>query len=205
MFSRLAVALSSLVLVTRFTSLNALPTRFSARDIDPTEDAILFDAAAFQDPVNPENTIAALQSFVFVRQIDFVLDNIAPAFEALGLEVVGDKVQQVVDRAKLFAAIGKEGQDFEVSVDGCSETISLAETAGSPDTGMVLQNVNLGACDASRTQFEGKAEAILSASGREFTANIFKSAPDGFGVISGAPITDRIMIYRLANGDTSGF
>jgi hypothetical protein len=163
----------------------AIPTHRPSRRINPFQDVLLFDAPAFQDPANPGQTLVALQSFVSLRQIDLgvLTSGVEKALSALGLDV-GDKISSVMDRIKLFGAIGLPGQDVEVNVSGCGTKAILSGTSGLPDLGMALQNVTLGECSSDAKQLDGVVE-VSSIDDREFTAKIFSSPPDGFGVISG--------------------
>ncbi|KAK7040705.1 hypothetical protein VNI00_009611 [Paramarasmius palmivorus] len=180
--SPLATALSLSLLV------KAAPyNRRLFEGINFLNDVLLFDAPAFQDPANPENTLVDMQSFVFLKQLDLdpltsVIEN---ALEGFGLDV-GGKIDSALERIKLFAAVGLSGKEVEVSVDGCSETATLPKTS----LGVVTSSVSVGQCDAA-TEF--KAEAVDN----DFTPDvtIFPSSPDGFGVISGEDIL--LLFFRF--------
>jgi len=177
-------------LVLASLSTHALPTtqlleRGLTDGINVFDDVIVFDAAAFQDPTNPANTVAGLQSFVSLRQIDLgpLMSGIASALQStLGLDI-GNKISTVQARIKLFGAVGLSGKEVKVDVDGCNTQAVLPSTSGLPDPGMVLSNVSIGQCGTAK-ELTANVETSAIGSG-QFNATIFTTPPDGFGVISG--------------------
>ncbi|KAF8647337.1 hypothetical protein AX16_006799 [Volvariella volvacea WC 439] len=188
---RFATTLVSFALAA-VTGTHALPTSLESRAflgsaLNVLNDAIVFDAAAFPDPANPGNTLVGLQSFVSVRQIDFgLLDTLIDALDI----PIGDSIQTVRDRLKIFAAVGVSGKAVELDVPGCSQTAVLPATGGFPDLGMGLQNVSLGACNTAR-QLTGQVR-LSSLDRRTITTTIFNSPDSGFGVISDVDDTIKI-------------
>jgi hypothetical protein len=154
------------------------------RRVNFLQDVLIFDAPAFQNPVNPDETLVSLQSFAFLPQIDLsgASSLIEKALNAVGVDV-GDSIDTALERVKLLAAVGLPGVDVDLNVEGCSSPAQLSGTAGLPDLGLALQNVSLGQCQAT-----GKLVGQLTTTGissRNFTDSVFFSPPDGFGVISG--------------------
>ena len=172
----------------------ALPA-FKARDLNIIEDVVLFDAPAYQNPSNPEETLASLQSFVFIRQLDLspLADIVTDGLEQLGLDI-GDQIESVLDKLKLFAAIGLGGKEVDITVDGCSTEAVLEETEGlGSDLGIVVNDaLSLGTCQDA-TELVATTEASDIFDTRVFTSRIFPSKPDGFGVISG----NQLLVYFI--------
>lgn len=169
-------------------SAHALPTPYRQRGIldsvNILDDVLVFDAAAFPDPANPGNTLVSLQSFVSLRQIDLgpLTSSISAGLEALGLDI-GDKISTVEERIRLFGAIGLSGKTVDANIGGCSTPVTLNETSGLPDLGMVLQTASLGKCGGGK-----ELVAQVKSSGfdsRTFNATVFNAPDSGFGVISG--------------------
>lgn len=174
----------TLVATVLVTSTMAIPTHRPSKRVNVFQDVIVFDAPAFQNPANPAETLASMQSFVFLRQLDLgvLASGVESALEALGFDV-GDAISGVMDRLRLFAAIGLPGQEVKVDVNGCSTQAALAETSGLPDLGLFFGNVALGQCGAGDVL--SASVDVSSFDTRTFTADIFPSPPDGFGIISG--------------------
>lgn len=176
---------STLPLLFFGTKALAIPT-LDAR-ISALQSAILFDGAAFQSPSDSSTTIAQLQAFVYLRQIDISsLVSAASSFfaDTFGLNV-SDGATNLANRLELFTAIGESGQSVDLTVNGCGDVV-LGTTDGLGSTlGMVERNVTLGSCDGSDT-FIATA-SVASYDGRTFNTTIFNHAPTGFGVISGMP------------------
>ena len=159
-----------------------LDPRFFGPSLDVFDSLTLFDSPAFQEPASGIWT-SSMSAFVSLRQID-----LAPAvrtvfdtlFRDLGVDV-GDRAATLTERIQLFSVFGRAGKDVDVTVSGCTPgTVTLTKTAGLPDLGHVSQNVTLGTCDTT-LPLAGTARV----GSREFTATIFPSPPDGFGIISG--------------------
>lgn len=167
--------------LTLLISTLAIPHPTDKRDIARTDDVILFDAPAFQSPTDPSVTIVSQQALVFVRQLDTApLQNVLKtALNAFGL---GDELATAVDRLKLFAAVGLPGKEMKVTVQGCSDALTLPKTSGYPDVGLVASNVSVGRCGTA-----ARLTTTLDASYQDssFTSTVFPSGPTGFGVISG--------------------
>ncbi|KAF9011978.1 hypothetical protein BDQ17DRAFT_1298352 [Cyathus striatus] len=158
------------------------------------DQAFIFDSPAFPDPANPGATIAQIQSFVALRQLDLDVVSVAISslLNSLGIDV-GNRLTTLQERAKLFAAVGLSNQEVKLSVDGCTKKVKLQDTSGLPDLGMVTQNVSLGTCEGAK---ESTAKAILTLlDNRVFTGTIFISPDSGFGVIS--DIDDTIKITNV--------
>lgn len=155
------------------------PLHWMNHDINVLDDVILFDAPAFQNPANSAETIVALQSFVFLREINLhpLRSAIASALSKIGV-TVDDKVATAAERLKLFAAIGVHGT-VKATVTGCSSTSVLSV----PSHGLALGKISLGHC-SSGSQFTAQVKTSAMDS-RTFHATIFDSTPGGFGVISG--------------------
>ncbi|THH19711.1 hypothetical protein EW146_g1478 [Bondarzewia mesenterica] len=150
----------------------------------------LFNAPGFLDAAG-KTTIAQLQAYVSLRQLDVspVLDAAASFIsDTLGKSVAGD-IDRISDRLQLFATIGLGRKEVPITVDGCSPgTATLDSIAGlGGDLGMVLRNATLGSCDGSRLN-----ATVKSNDDRTFTATVFTSQADGFGVISDIDDTVKI-------------
>jgi hypothetical protein len=169
------------------TSAFAVPT-FKARDLSPLEDVLFMDGLAYQNPNSPEETLASLQSFVFVREIGLgpLKGIVSDAFEAIGLDI-GDQIESVLNQLSLFAAIGLGGKELDITLEGCSPTsVSLEETEGlGSDLGIVVNDaLPLGNCgEVDELIATTRAKGFFEP--RTYTSRIFSSDPDGFGVISG--------------------
>lgn len=175
--------LLSVVLAQQALSAPTLQQRQIFDSVTPLNTVILFDSPAFQDPNNANNLIASFRSFVHLNQVNFsgVADILTGFIESLGIEV-GDAVNILQDRAKLFAAVGLPGKEVTVKIDGCSAEAELAETELLPNLGMLERNVSIGACRG------GTLNAVVDLSiidRRSFSGVVFPSPPDGFGIISG--------------------
>lgn len=190
---RSSTCLSLLFLSASSLPAHGLPAQKRAifPSIGPLDDVLLFDAPAF---VDGNNLVASVQAFVSLRQINLtpLLSAVQSAIEdAFDLDI-GNKVAQVEERLRLFAAIGQSGKDVNVKVGGCSAAASgsgasVGKTSKLPDLGMVLGNVPLGSCAQQNGAFVGAVEdkGTIITDARKFENTIFASGPDGFGVISG--------------------
>ncbi|KAF9260650.1 hypothetical protein L218DRAFT_1051074 [Marasmius fiardii PR-910] len=159
-------------------------------DINGLDEVLLFDSPAFQDPQNPENTLINVQSYVFLKQFDLgpLSSVIGDGLEKLGLDV-GDQIDRVLDRMKLFATVGLPGKEVKMTVEGCEKQVTLPET-GFKDLGVVTGSVSVGKCG-------NEAQFTATVDGDDFTPDvkIFPSTSDGFGVIS--DIDDTIKISNV--------
>lgn len=153
--------------------------------INVLQSAVLFDGAAFQSPSDSSTTVAQLQAFVYLRQID--ISSLVSAASSLFADTFGldvsDGATNLASRLELFTAIGESGQSVDLTVTGCGDVV-LGKTDGlGSNLGMVERNVTLGSCDGSDT-FAATA-SVASFDNRDFNTTIFNHAPTGFGVISG--------------------
>ncbi|KAG6896089.1 hypothetical protein C0992_010369 [Termitomyces sp. T32_za158] len=160
--------------------------------IGPLDNVLLFDAPAFPEPDN--QLLVAQQAFVYLHQLDFspIVSGVQAALNALGLDI-GDSLTNVEERLKLFAAVGIPDKKVEMSVQGCNQPAHLQGTSGLPDLGMVLQNVSIGSCSASK---ELSAKVKLSfLDPRQISATVFPSTNSGYGVIS--DIDDTVKVSHV--------
>ncbi|KAK2463319.1 hypothetical protein APHAL10511_004630 [Amanita phalloides] len=183
-----------LVLAT-FSAFVHSPQRASS-GITTADDLILLDAPAFSDPANPTYTLASFDAFVFTRQVHIepTVRAIQALLTVLGIHV-GDSLENLTNRAKLFAAKGLENKSIDIIVDGCEGQISLSKTAGLPDRGLFNQNVSIGVCNAQSqlNGFVANATVVLpSSDDREISSNVFFYPNSGFGVISDVDDTVKI-------------
>lgn len=153
--------------------------------INVLQSAVLFDGAAFQSPSDSSTTVAQLQAFVYLRQID--ISSLVSAASSLFADTFGldvsDGATNLASRLELFTAIGESGQSVDLTVTGCGDVV-LGKTDGlGSNLGMVESNVTLGSCDGSDTY--AATASVASFDNRDFNTTIFNHAPTGFGVISG--------------------
>jgi hypothetical protein len=177
------LAISAFLLQRSYPIPIPLIRRLFGSSVDILDNVVLFDAPAFQD--SSGDWTAAMPAFVSLREVS--LEPVAAAFtyvlSDLGI-VVGDRVDVLADRLELFAAIGLSGKEVDVTVNGCSGgQVSLSQTSGQPDVGQMLKMVALGTCETGQPLVGNVQLAALD--NRHFSATIFPSAPNGFGVISG--------------------
>lgn len=191
MYLRSTLVALSLFLATSL-ALPPPPHRRLFESITDLDDVLLFDAPAFQDPADPTKLIAGLQAFVSLRAFDTskLLSGVEDVLGSIGIDI-GDQVDTVAERLSLFAAIGLPGKEVEVNVAGCDTPAVMKGTSGIPDLGMATQNVSIGSCSNGRVL---KATALADGifDNREFTANVYVSPPDGFGVISDVDDTIKV-------------
>ncbi|KAF4579541.1 hypothetical protein EYR36_001359 [Pleurotus pulmonarius] len=197
---RSSTCLSLLLLSASSLPVQGLPAQQRAifPSIGPLDDVLLFDAPAF---VDGNNLVASVQAFVSLRQINLTpfLSAVQSALEdAFDLDI-GNKVAQVEERLRLFAAIGQSGKDVNVKVGGCSAAASgsgasVGKTSKLPDLGMVLGSAPLGSCAQKTGALTGTVEdkGTIITDARKFENTIFASGPDGFGVISDIDDTVKI-------------
>ncbi|KAF6751640.1 hypothetical protein DFP72DRAFT_906743 [Ephemerocybe angulata] len=176
----------------------AIPTRY----ITPAErglldapgvldNVILFDAPAFPDPQNPENTLAFFQAYVSLRTPDLGVATtaITSLLSSLGINV-GNDLNTLQQRIKLLASVGLPGKKLEVVVPGCELSGKLPATSVS-DLGLAGAAVSLGSCVQNAIEME--ASVLPGAmDSRKFTASIFPSKNSGFGVISDVDDTVKV-------------
>lgn len=167
-------------LVTQAYTLPTLTPR-----INLFEDVLLFDGLAFTGSEN-QGVSVTLQSFVFLRQIDFdpLTSVLESALSALGLDV-GDKISTAVDRAKLFAAVPLS-DDVPLTVNECQVNLD------NPEHGIALRNFPL--CNP-RGLANTFSATLRTSDNRNFNATVFSSSPNGFGIIS--DIDDTIKISNV--------
>ncbi|KDR77320.1 hypothetical protein GALMADRAFT_66735 [Galerina marginata CBS 339.88] len=182
---QLAKTLLSLALVA--THINALPTSQQSRGVldfaNILDEILVFDSPAFPDPINPANTLMSVQTFVSLRQINLspVTAAVTGILASLGINV-GDSLNILQDRLKLFGAVGLPGKSATLSIPGCSHVVKTAQTSGS-DLGLSLETASLGKCSNSK-EFTATASLGGILNDRNASASIFSSPDSGFGVIS---------------------
>jgi len=119
-------------------SIFAIPTRRFLQDIDVTNNALVFDAPAFQDPNNPSLLKASVQAFVSLRAIPLtpVVDGFTSLLKDAGVDIT-DAADRLSNRVKLFAAIGLPGKQVNLKLDGCGNnvrahqlTVNIAHISG---------------------------------------------------------------------------
>lgn len=170
-----------------FLGAQVLATPILDTRISLLQSALLFDAPAYPNPSGDGTTLAQMQAFVYLRQIDIssIVSAVSSLFaSSFGLDV-SDGATNLADRLELFTAIGESKQTVDLTISGCDGDVALGTTdvLGS-NLGMVEKNVSLGTCGGSTT-FTASADVSLF-DNRDFTTTIFNYASTGFGVISGA-------------------
>jgi len=170
-------------------------------EINVTNDVLVFDAPAFQDPKTGK-IMASFQALVTQRGLD-VGKPLAAAFTGLlgaaGVDV-GNSVDLFMKRIAPFGAIGISGKTITLNVDGCNKPVKVGETAGLPDLGLMLKTVEMANCGGAGMLTGGLMVAQADpgfGSSRVLTSKIFPSGPTGFGVIS--DIDDTIKISEVLN------
>ena len=161
----------------------------SPGNIMTSDDVVLFDAPAFIDPANSSATLAQFNAFVFVRQVQvqpavFVIRELLSAF---GISV-DQSMPNLVNRSKLFAAMGLGDKTIQLNVQGCTAQASLSKTADFPESGLFYQNASLGACDFQPNNVYNATVALSASDNRTISSNIFFYPDSGFGVISGTSV-----------------
>lgn len=194
-FSSLTQALFlALIAVAIVNPIHALPTLFRPRgifdSISPLDSVLLFDAPAFQDPTNAQNLIASLEAYVSLRQIDIpgFSAALSAGLSAVGLGADDASISTALNRLSLFPTLGLGGKTLNVKIDGCNQEAVVNSTSGLPDLGITLQNVSIGSCGSTSLQGGQQLIGLVDVDAidnRQFTATIFPSPPDGFGIISG--------------------
>lgn len=193
---KLAGAALTVVLSLLPTHASPLPTTLSKRIpvIDFLNDVLVFDSPGFQNPADASQTMASVEAFVFLKQLNIsgLTGTLADALSSIGIDA-GQDIDTALDRLKLFAAVGVPKVTATVNADGCSETPELLSTSLG-DLGLTTSYVSLGNCAAEAA--DGVAEVALTIKGDGFSsARIFPSGPDGFGVIS--DIDDTVKISNV--------
>jgi hypothetical protein len=184
---KLACAALTVVLSLLPTHASPLPTTLSKRIpvIDFLNDVLVFDSPGFQNPADATQTMASVEAFVFLKQLNLsgFTGVLADGLSSIGIDA-GQDINTALDRLKLFAAVGVPKVKATVNGDGCSETPELLSTSVG-DLGLTTSYVSFGNCAAGAA--DGVGEVALTIKGDDFSsARIFPSGPDGFGVISGA-------------------
>ncbi|KAJ2922928.1 hypothetical protein H1R20_g14204, partial [Candolleomyces eurysporus] len=157
------------------------------------DDVLLFDAPAFPDPNNSGNTIANFQTYVSLRQIDLGVATaaITELLSKAGIQV-GNQLNTVQERIKLFGSIGLPGKNVEVVVPGCSTSAKLPSTSVK-DLGLASGSVSLGNCITAQELVATVVPGVLD--DRKFSASVFPSPNSGFGIIS--DIDDTIKVSNV--------
>ena len=150
-----------------------------------TDDVFLLDAPAFDNPASPGETLAAVQAFVFLRQvlpIAPIANLIRQVLGDAGVNVA-DAAVRIEERARFFVAVGLPGKVVSIKVEGCSRVGTTSPTA-LRDPGQTLSTVSLGTCTSQKVL--SASVELTSADSRIIRASFFKSTNSGFGIISGA-------------------
>ncbi len=171
----------------------------SPGNIMTSDDVVLFDAPAFVDPANPSATLAQFDAFVFARQVHvqpavFVIRELLSTF---GISVDRSS-PNLVNRSKLFAAVGLGDKTIQLNVHGCAAQASLSKTAGFPESGLFNQNASLGVCDFQSDSVYNATVALSASDNRTISSHIFFYPDSGFGVISGTTV-HRIAADKLTH------
>ncbi|KAF8351920.1 hypothetical protein F5887DRAFT_1068303 [Amanita rubescens] len=172
----------------------------SPGNIMTSDDVVLFDAPAFIDPANSGTTLAQFDAFVFARQVHvqpavFVIRELLSAF---GVSV-DQSMPNLVNRSKLFAAMGLGDKTIQLNVQGCAAQASLSKTADFPESGLFNRNASLGACDFQPNGVYSATVVLSASDNRTISSNIFFYPDSGFGVIS--DIDDTVKVTHVL--DTS--
>ncbi|KAF7355566.1 DUF2183 domain-containing protein [Mycena sanguinolenta] len=157
---RLTLTFLTLVLAS-FESAYALPRAYQRpsrrSSVDVLDDVLVFDAPAFDDPANPENTLVQLQGYVATREISIqsLLSGISTLLnQTLGLDISQD-LATATSRLALFGTIPLSGKTITANVNGCGNAVTLPPLT-----------------------------ALSSTDSRNINFTMFPSSADGFGVIS---------------------
>lgn len=183
-------------------SVVALPTSPHERRDDGSVstdlDYVLFDAPAFPDSTNPGNTQASLQAFVAKRRTStgFLAGAITVILKLKGIDVVGDQVGRLRDRVRLISSLGLSREKVKVDIAGCTQAVTLQETGGFSNLGLVRQKVPLGTCNGNDRNLPASIK-LSPGDDRQFKATVFRSPDSGFGVIS--DIDDTVKISNVLN------
>lgn len=158
-------------------------------NITTFDDVVLFDAPGFVDPTNPSATLAQFDAFVFARHVyvqpaTFIIRDLLSSF---GVSV-DQSLSNLVNRTKLFAAVGLGDKAIQLNVQGCPAQASLSKTADFPASGLFNQNASLGVCDFQPNNVYNAAVALSESDNRTISSNIFFYPDSGLGVISGTSV-----------------
>ncbi|KAK6512894.1 hypothetical protein TWF506_009057 [Arthrobotrys conoides] len=152
-----------------------------------TDEIILLDSPAFQTGEGGEWT-ASIRMFTHIRQINpgIVTGAVVAAIQALGVEI-GDKIDNVLERSKLFFAIPRSGISVSLDVVGC-DSITVGETKA----GLLERSAGIGSCSGSSRQrvISGSAPGFFKK--RNFEGLLFQSPPTGFGIVSDVDDTIKV-------------
>jgi hypothetical protein len=101
----------------------AVPAKRQLGDVDVLNDALVFDAPAFQDPSNPASLKAAVPAFVSLRPLGAVVDAFASFLSGQGISSVDASRNRLADRVQLFGAMGLPGKEVRLRLDGCNQPV----------------------------------------------------------------------------------
>jgi hypothetical protein len=113
-----------------FTQVVARPTRRFLENVDLTNEVLVFDAPAFQDPQDPTSFKAAIPAFVSLRQFNFnptIADGFSTILSSSGVQV-GDQFENLANRVTLFGAVGLPGKQVSLKIDGCGDEVRYGHT-----------------------------------------------------------------------------
>ncbi|PFH50837.1 hypothetical protein AMATHDRAFT_144073 [Amanita thiersii Skay4041] len=154
---------------------------WESKPIKEDDDIVLFDAPGFPDPKNANEMVAQFQSFVFAQQkdIDSSYKEARWVLQKIGIDI--DAPSKIVkERIRLFLAEPKKNKEVRVQVDKCSKAVNMTDTDGN---GMMLRDAPIGNCGSERRPV---AKVLLdSKDQRKFSANVYISPNDEYGVVSG--------------------
>ncbi|KAL1957182.1 hypothetical protein VTO42DRAFT_6216 [Malbranchea cinnamomea] len=165
-------------------------------DVNIFEDALLLDSAAYETEGASTKT-ANFRVYQFVRQPEGELTNVIfgkviPDLLRLvpGLEIVGDGLETLVSRIRLFVSIPRGDSKITVHVPSCKGNNGIVLGKTHKTTGFLESNVNLGDCAfGDDNSVGGEIRALelplVGHFGVEDVENtIYFSPPGGWGVVS---------------------
>lgn len=184
----------------------AAPSRRSLEDFNSVNDVLVLDAPAFQDGSSMK---ASIQAFVSLRPISLspIVKAFSSALENLGL-VIGDKLENLEERVRLFGAVGLEGKQVKLRIDGCDGEAIIRGTSGFPDLGMMLKTVDIGSSCGTSLQGNDEVNAkveLAPTDKRDISTTIFPSSSDGFGVISGEQVKYHCFHHKVLTRERTDF
>ncbi|KAJ3495715.1 hypothetical protein NLJ89_g10583 [Agrocybe chaxingu] len=171
------------------------PTALPCTRSPITDDLLIFDSPAFPDPNKAGNTLVALQTFTSLRQLDLGVATAAVTAFLKTLNIdVGNSLNTLQERIKLFGTIGLPGKHATIEVPGCStSSVETGDSSGLPDLGLSISTLSLGNC-GSTNELTATAD-LTSIDKRNIQGTIFSSPNSGFGVIS--DIDDTVKISNV--------
>jgi hypothetical protein len=115
------------LLTTLLAVVNAHPMRRQLEAVDATNEVLVLDAPAFQDPNNPASIMASFPAFVALRlsPIDIAFGVLSSQLENFGIDV-GNRVDTLRERLRLLPLIGLPGKEVSLKLDGCANEVSRA-------------------------------------------------------------------------------